>query len=452
MKNLQNIMNFSTRKLHSSWSNLFSIVFLRASGVLVQLIVNIFLARAFGPATIGIYQLYCSWMVTIADGGGMGLPVSTMRRVSQIRERGDKGSAKVLVRSTLLLTASIFLILLAIGTSFIPWLSSIFYQDYGFPAYLQLALTGSLFFALNRILLETRKAEGRPKLAVTIESLGMPLLFLAGGLVYFLNTDAPDPRMVLAIHIGVLVITTVTFLLYWLRSSHPAEQSSVPAATRNVFQPDGFNIWGGVVANVIIMNLPFYLLPLILGPDSIGIFAVSYRIVAVSTTLLVVLSAWFGPRIAAAHARQDSKGVRRELKQARIISTFIYLPFLLICLFFGQHILVIFGEAFSNSKNLLLILAVGQLVNAATGVPGLHLNMIGKSRLELGVALFTILIGTPLCLAGGLNFGITGLAIGYSMTIAIKNFGSLLVSESQINASLQTEACSENISFNLQTQ
>jgi len=452
MKSLQNLTNFSAAKLHRSWSNLFSIVFLRASGVLVQFVVNIFLARAFGPATIGVYQLYCSWLVTISDGGGMGLPVSTMRRVSRMRARGDKGSAKALVRRTLLLTASIFLVLLTIGTFLVPWVSHIFYQGHGLPIYLQLALTGSLFFALNRILIETRKAEGRPKLAVTIESLGMPLLFLVGVCVYFLNTDTPDPRMVVTIHIGVLVITTVAFFLYWVRSGNPAKQSSVPAVTQNVIQPDGLNIWGGVVANVVIMNLPFYLLPLIIDPDSIGIFTVSYRIVAVSTTLLVVLSAWFGPRIAAAHARQDSESVRRELKQARIISTLIYLPFLLICLFYGQYILGIFGEAFSDSKNLLLILAAGQLVNAATGVPGLHLNMIGMSRLELAIALCSILIGIPMCLAGGLNFGITGLAIGYSMTIAIKNFGSLLVSERQINISVKTDASNQNISLNLQTQ
>ena len=317
MKSLRNLINIPDGKLRRSWSQLFSIVFLRASGVLVQLVVNIFLARVFGPATIGIYQLYCSWMVTIADGGGLGLPVSTMRRVSQLRATGDKGSAKALVKSTLLLTASIFLVLLALGTFFLPWVTHMFYQGYGLPIYLQLALTGSLFFALFRILLENRKAEGRPKLAVTVESLGLPVLFLVGSLVYFLNTDSPDPMVVVSIHIVVLAITAVSFFLYWLRSGTSPKQSPVPAVAQKVFQPDGYNIWGGVVANVIIINLPFYLLPLIASADSIGIFAVSYRIVAVSTTLLVVLSAWFGPRIAAAHARQESNSVRRELKQAR---------------------------------------------------------------------------------------------------------------------------------------
>lgn len=446
------MINPSAENLLRSWSKLLSIVFLRASGLLVQFVVSIFLARAFGPATIGIYQLYCSWMVTIADGGGMGLPVSTMRRVSRKRAIGHIGSARALVKSTLLLTASIFLVLLAVGTFFIPWVASSFNLGYHLPIYLQFALTGSLFFALFRILSETRKAEGRPKLAVAAESLGLPALFLFAGLVYYLNSESPEPKTIVAIHIVVLAIMTVTFFLHWLRSSHTTENRSGDKVRQKVIQPDGFNIWGGVVANVIIFNLPFYLLPLMSDPDSIGVFAVNYRIVAVSTALLVVLSAWFGPRIATAHACQDSETVKREMKQARLISTLIYLPFLLICLLFGQHILGIFGEAFSDSKNLLLILVAGQLINAATGVPGLHLNMTGKSRLELAVSLSSILIGFPLCLAGGLNFGMTGLAIGFSMTIAIKNLGSLLVSEIVINTSVRTEASNANTSLKLQTQ
>ncbi len=325
MKSLQSMIDSSEGKLYRSWSNLFSIVFLRASGVLVQFVVSIFLARAFGPATIGIYQLYCSWMVTIADGGGLGLPVSTMRRVSRMRANGHKSSAKALVKSTLILTASIFLVLLAVGTFFIPWVTNVFNQGYHLPTYLQLALTGSLFFALFRIISESRKAEGRPKLAVAAESLGLPALFLFAGLVYYLQSESPDPKTIVAIHIVVLAIITVTFFLHWLRSGHTTVSRSETKVDQKVFQPGGFTIWGGVVANVIIINLPFYLLPLMSDPGSIGIFAVSYRIVAVSTTLLVVLSAWFGPRIAAAHAHQDSRSVRRELNQARIISTVILL-------------------------------------------------------------------------------------------------------------------------------
>ena len=160
----------------------------------------------------------------------------------------------------------------------------------------------------------------------------------------------------------------------------------------------------------------------------------------------------FGPRIAAAHARQDVDGIRRELKQARFISTLVYLPFLLVCLLYGQNILAVFGEAFVGSRDLLVVLAAGQLVNALTGVPGLHLNMIGKSRLELYMAACSVLLGMPLCLIGGFYFGVIGLAVGFSAAIAFKNVGSLLISIRFVSTPTDPKAGNQHLTLKLQTQ
>jgi O-antigen/teichoic acid export membrane protein len=435
-----------------SWVNLLGIVILRGLGVLLQFTVNIFIARAFGPAGIGLYQLYNSWMVTIADAGGLGLPVSTMREVSRHRAAGDNRTARSLVKRTLLLTAGISVLLLVTGLILVPWIISTSFQDYVLPNYIQLALVGSVFFALFRILLEAEKACGRPRISVAIESLVLPGMFLIAGVIYFLNAELSNGETLVVIHIVALASITVVFCLRWFKNRVNTGNNSRNPGQQSVLQPDLFHIWGGVLANVILLNLPFYALPLVAGPDSIGVFAVSYRIVMVATTVLVVLSSWFGPRIAAAHARQDVDGIRRELKQARFISTLVYLPFLLVCLLYGQNVLAVFGEAFVGSRDLLVVLAAGQLVNALTGVPGLHLNMIGKSRLELYMAACSVLLGMPLCLIGGFYFGVIGLAVGFSAAIAFKNVGSLLISIRFVSTPTDPKAGNQHLTLKLQTQ
>ncbi|MEE8320830.1 MAG: MATE family efflux transporter [Gammaproteobacteria bacterium] len=428
------------------WLNVVNMVALRAFGVLLQFALNIFIARVFGPAGIGFYQLYNSWMVTIADTGGCGLPVSTMRGVSQRYSTGDKRSAGDFIKKTLLLTAGIFTILVVAGVTLIPWWLGTMYPGRILPYFFFFALAGSLFFALFRILIEASKAEGRAKISVTFESIVLPFLFFIAIIAYVLFSDSPNVTTLVLIHVGALAVITMVFYLLWSQNQEPSYRKSGVPDRQRILQPDGFAIWGGVVANVLIINLPFYLLPLITDPESIGIFSVNYRIVAVATTLLVVLSAWFGPRIAAAHSRRDANRVRQELKQARIFSALVYLPFLLVCMLFGQQVLAIFGEAFIDSGDILMILAAGQLVNALTGMPGLHLNMIGKSRLELYMALVALTIGMPLCLIGGISFGMVGLAAGFSLTIALKNLGSLLLSEIQLrkkaDTRINTELCS----------
>jgi len=74
----------------------------------------------------------------------------------------------------------------------------------------------------------------------------------------------------------------------------------------------------------------------------------------------------------------------------------------------------------------LLILAAGHLINAATGLSGVLLNMAGAAAIELRAlaraTLFTILL-TPLV---GPAHGALGLACVFSGTVAIKNLLSYI--------------------------
>jgi O-antigen/teichoic acid export membrane protein len=75
----------------------------------------------------------------------------------------------------------------------------------------------------------------------------------------------------------------------------------------------------------------------------------------------------------------------------------------------------------------MVILAAGHMVNAATGLSGLLMNMAGAASKEM----YTLIIAMVAALAGsawlGPEYGATGLAIVFSSSIALKNIASYLL-------------------------
>ena len=70
---------------------------------------------------------------------------------------------------------------------------------------------------------------------------------------------------------------------------------------------------------------------------------------------------------------------------------------------------------------MLLVLCGGHLVNAATGLSGVLLNMAGAARLELAAtagAFAIALLASPFV---GAAYGTIGLAVLFSLAIATKN-------------------------------
>ena len=181
------------------------------------------------------------------------------------------------------------------------------------------------------------------------------------------------------------------------------------------------SLWAISVLSIALLHLPFLLLPLYADMAQVGVYAVAHKLINVSTTLLLLQAAVFGPAFARAAAAAHSIALQRLLRRTQLISTMIYLPVAGGLLLASDPLAVLFNLQPSALRPYLLILAVGHLINAATGLSGVLLNMAGAAAIELRAlacaTLFTILL-TPLV---GPAYGALGLTCLFSGTVAIKN-------------------------------
>jgi O-antigen/teichoic acid export membrane protein len=155
--------------------------------------------------------------------------------------------------------------------------------------------------------------------------------------------------------------------------------------------------------------------------DDIGVYTVATRLVTVAIFVLAPINAAFGPYIAYLYHQDALPEVRRVYKAATGWVVRLSLPAFVALLVFPSALLPLFGPGFAEGATVTVVLAVGQLVNAATGPCGTLLNMSGRVSLNMfdNIGALVLNIGLNLWLIPA--HGIVGAAIAWSASLIAVN-------------------------------
>jgi O-antigen/teichoic acid export membrane protein len=402
----------------------------RGGAILAQFAAQLAVGTMAGAGALGALQLLTSWTCIAGEVLGLGLPTRAMRQVSISYEQQQRDQILQTLRESrrkifrLWLTLAVLVALPAIFLARPQHTAT--WTDYSWLL-IGAGLAAPLF-SLTRLYAESLKATGAALAAVTIESLTSPLALLLACTFSWL-AGHPVVTFTLAITFGLSLVVTPVALSHRLKRQ---VEGLAPSATgtRDARAPpkvergDLFYLWGTGVLSISFMHLPFIVMPLYIDTAQIGVFAVAHKLINVITTLLLLLAAVFGPSFARYAAQNDSQALLGLLRRTQLISTAVFLPVSLLLIALAEPLAGLFGEDFGNLQIYLAILAVGHLVNAATGLSGVLMNMAGAASREM----YTLITAMIAALAGaawvGPVYGATGLAIVFSSSIALKNIAS----------------------------
>jgi len=396
------------------------VVFTRGVGSVLQFGLNVLLGRLLGPAGAGVYFLFSSWVRTLSVASNLGLPLSVLRELSIARQQGRHADARATVRgavvSTLVVGGIVVAAVVAFGPQAARWLG-----DPAATQLVRLSALGALLFALRRVQTEALKAYGQPAFAVAVDS---PLL--AAGLIATVGLAAtlgPLTAMVpvyafLGVNVALLALGAWRF-----RDALGAEEARdapVPSRIRGPARAR-YLLWGVAVASIVSTEAPFLVLPRFATEAEVGTFGAAFRLVALATTLMGALAATFGPRFAQAYAAGHAAALRRALLRSQGASLLLYAPFAVAYIAAPRWVLGWFGDGFAEGAQVLLILVVAQIVDAATGLSGYVLTMTGAERtlLALTAAGFVVFIASVAVL--GPRLGVEGVAVSFAAMLTVRS-------------------------------
>jgi O-antigen/teichoic acid export membrane protein len=271
---------------------------------------------------------------------------------------------------------------------------------------------------LNQQLAAILQGLRRIHLAVLAEQFTQQTLrmVLLGGLAF---VGLTAERAIVASTMAAFAVTLL-LTLFVRRSVHGLRRA---ASTRDTGAVIRFSlpVYFSNIVNTLGGNLQTLLLGTMSSLTSVGVFSVAGHVQLIGSIFHSAVVSSSMPVFAALHDRQDRGGMTRLYQTTSRWTLTLNLPFFLAALLFPEFLLSIFGEEFRAGALALVILACGNVVNAATGSSGAVLDMSGHTGVKLINA--TISVGLALILNLLLipPLGIVGAAIAAAAAVGVVN-------------------------------
>lgn len=158
----------------------------------------------------------------------------------------------------------------------------------------------------------------------------------------------------------------------------------------------------------------------------IGVYNVSTRIVMLATFVATPISASFAPRIAHLYHRRNLASLERAYAAATSWVLRLSLPAFVVLVVFSSDLLGLFGPEYRVGAQVTIILAIGKIIDSATGPCGVMLNQSGRPGLSMidNVGALILNIGLNLWLIP--THGILGSAVAWQVSLIVVNTARVL--------------------------
>ena len=398
----------------------------RVSEVLLGFVVVVFFARLLGPAGYGVYAFVFALMSLAAMPARAGLPPLIVRETARGQRSGDWPAVRGIWRWANGVALSLSLLIAAGGLLglWLGWARGEALREtlaWGLGLVPLLALAGIRSASLRG--LRHVFAGVFPEQVLRPGLLAVALLVV---LTWSGKDISPADAMGLTVAAALVAFVVGAWLL---RRYRPNEVTgAVPRYQHGAWMAAAWPMALTQGFQQLNRHADVLLLGLLAATVDVGVYRVAAQgalLVSLGLTALNMVAAPFAARLHVDAERHKLQKLVRRTAQAALAFA---LPATLLFVAFGDWLLVtLFGAEFRGAYWPLVVLAIGQLVNAWFGPTGMLLNMTGFERE----------VTRAVAVAAGMNvvlnlllippFGVVGAAIATSASLVFWNVWLWLV-------------------------
>jgi O-antigen/teichoic acid export membrane protein len=382
---------------------------------------KVYLARMIGAEALGLYALGMTIVAFLGVFNELGLSQSAVRFVALYTATGKSNQLRgfLLRASALLLCTNI---VLAAGVVMVgPWIAEHVYHTVElksyFPLFSLIMLLGALTSYGGQVLQGYKDVARRTMIT---NFIGTPLVILLT--IVFLLIGWGLWGYIFAQVLSAVIV--LGLLIMAVRKLTPPE----------VFQQKGpLPPLGAQVVSFGVSALGISMLQFLLGQTDkiligfyinareVGIYAVAMTVVAFVPIALQSVNQIFAPTISDLHSRGEPQLLSRLFQTLTKWVFAFTLPLATVVIVFAKPLMGIFGPDFVEGWPVLVVGALGQLINCGTGSVGYLLLMSGNQKrlIKVQAAMSATMIILNIVLIP--RFGIMGAAFAAAITMAVSN-------------------------------
>lgn len=360
---------------------------LRVLNAFLGYVITLLLARFLGAKGYGSYAYALTWARLLQIPALLGLLGLLVREMSVYQTRSNWGLAHGLFRwaNQIVLFSSIGVASLA---AFLAWIWNQG-SDLDTLFTIWIIMLSLPLMTLTSIREATMQALGYILLGQLPELIVRPILLIvllcSAYLLFDESLTSPIAMGIYVIATGVAFLVGAKFL-----------QNSLPAELKDASPEYQIKEWmrtalpmlfiGGMY--IINNQTDKIMLGAMQGITSVGIYEVANRGAGLITFVLVAFNMSLAPTFASLYTAGNMNKLQKIVTKSSYMILVASFPIGLFLILFNHWFLSLFGTEFLSGKTTLIILCIGQLINAFTGSVAVLLNMTGhQNDTAIGVTL-----------------------------------------------------------------
>ena len=365
--------------------------FLRILGMIVTYAFTLLVTRKLGASAWGVFALSFTILQIASVLSRLGLDSALLRFIAQYNAQGKGRTAfNVYLKSIKVVIPFAFtLTLLLYYLS--PFIAQKVFNKEHLSEYFQLMSLGILPFTLLFINSESLRSFKKIKEYTLFQSV-IPFAVAVIVLIFFflIFPIVHEKEIILSYLIGISMATVFSFLFlikefrYISGASEHVSLSSILSVSLPMFMSSSLFMimsWTDII-----------MLGMFRTQEEVGIYNVAVRLSMITSFTLAAINSIAAPKFAELWGKKDLEGLKKVAQQSTKLIFWTSAPILVLYLLFPSFFMGLFGEEFKEGALALMILTVGQFVNAGCGSVGYILNMTGKQLFVQNIIFLSMLI------------------------------------------------------------
>ena len=337
---------------------------------------QVMVARFLGVSGYGVYAYALAWPSMVSQPSLLGLDRVVIREVAIYRRKGEFGHMRGLLRRAdqvaLLGAGTLGAVAAAIA---LPISRS------ALRASVVIGLLTIPLIALGRVRFAALQGMKRASLGQLTQSVGRTIYFIIF-LAIAVAVSSKHLRPEIAVAMQALAFAAA------VASGSAAVRRTIPVEARRSRPEFEGRKWAKGLPALTLLSalttlnsqLGLIFLGALDTPADAGIFNAALRTSALVSLGLGAIGAVVAPRISELYAIGDRDAIQRLLRKSAWAAVALAIPPGLFATLLAPSFLAVFGHGFRGGGTALVILALGQVFNAATGTVGVALIMTRYER------------------------------------------------------------------------
>lgn len=343
----------------------------------LSFVISILLARWLGASAYGAYAYAMAWVTFLITPALFGLDTLVVRQIAvYLTQKNWPLTRGILVWATrtVLLTGTAIALLVACAAWFV------LQNELQNRATFLVALLLVPLMAQARLRQATLRGFREVVSGLWPETLVQPLLLLAFiGTAHWQWGNQFSPQGAMALNV-LSTLTAFALGALVLRKKLPAEMTGAARQEAPVWLESAWPLLTLNLLHITFSQADMLILGAVQGVKAAGIYGMAKWLSGVIGLVVTAVNAVLAPSAASLYTMGNIKALQNTVTKSARALLFLSLPLTLILMAFGTPILKLAGGEFARGQTALIVLCIGQLVNAAMGSVGLLLMMTGHEK------------------------------------------------------------------------